>query len=148
MTWSIRSAHELFDLRLCLEVGATRYAAVAAAGGTSIAPLQAALERSREGISTGDPYRVAADSTHFHETIVRLTGNALMESLMAAVSARMMWLFYLTSELDPHEALCEHEEILNAVASGNEGLSEAVAYAHIERDRGESMRVLGESGIR
>jgi DNA-binding GntR family transcriptional regulator len=143
-TWTIRSAHDLFDLRLCLEVGAARFAAGQIATGVSVQPLHDALERSRQGVTTRDTYRIAGDSTHFHETVVDLTGNALMESVMRSVSGRMMWLFYMTSELDPVDALAGHEELLEAIDSGNERVAEAVAYTHIERDRAESMRVLEE----
>jgi len=143
-TWSIHTAHELFDLRLCLEVGAARFAAQQVAGGAPIDTLYDALARSREGLETLDAYRVAGDSTKFHETVVELTGNELMRSLMHSVSGRMMWLFYLTSELDPANALAGHAELVQAIRSGNERVAEAVAYAHIERDRGESMRLLKE----
>ncbi|HET6501048.1 MAG TPA: GntR family transcriptional regulator [Amycolatopsis sp.] len=140
--WTVRSAHDLFDLRLCLEVGAARFAARQIALGASPSPLRGALERSRQGVTTNDPYRIAGDSTLFHETIVELTGNDLMRSLMRSVSGRMMWLFYLTSELDAMDALAGHEELLEAIGSGNERLAESVAYMHIERDRAESMAVL------
>jgi DNA-binding GntR family transcriptional regulator len=143
-TWTIRSAHDLFDLRLCLEVGAARFAAREVSHGKSIDSLYAALESSREGVKTRDNYRVSSDSTRFHETIVELTGNALMCSVMRSVSGRMMWLFYLTSELSPVDALAGHEELLEAIESGNERVAESIAYAHIERDRAESMRVLAE----
>ncbi|MGF6885071.1 DNA-binding GntR family transcriptional regulator [Nocardia sp. GAS34] len=148
-TWTTRSAHELFDLRLCLEVGAARFAARQIASGASPELLYAALVHSREGVATGDNYRIAEDSTLFHEVIVELTGNALMRSVMRSVSGRMMWLFYLTSELDPVDALTGHEDLLDAISSGNERLAESVAYTHIERDRAESMSVLVERyGIR
>jgi DNA-binding GntR family transcriptional regulator len=143
-TWTIRSAHDLFDLRLCLEVGAARFAARQVGAGESIESLYAALAHSREGVTTRDPYRISGDSTTFHETIVELTGNALMRSVMRSVSGRMMWLFYMTSELNPLDALAGHEELLEAIESGNERVAESVAYAHIERDRAESMRVLVE----
>jgi DNA-binding GntR family transcriptional regulator len=144
-TWTIRSAHDLFDLRLCLEVGAARFAARQVSQGTPIEGLRSALERSRAGVRSGDAYRIAADSTMFHEAIVELTGNKLMRSVMRSVSGRMMWLFYMTSELDPLDALAGHEDLLAAIASGNERVAEAIAYAHIERDRVESMRVLVEA---
>jgi DNA-binding GntR family transcriptional regulator len=141
-TWSIRSANDLFDLRLCLEVGAARFAARQVAAGGSVAPLREALAKSRQGLTTGDSYRVAGDSTQFHETMVELTQNALMRSVMRSVSGRMMWLFYMTSELDPLDALDGHQELVDAIASGNERLAESVSYTHIERDRTESMRIL------
>lgn len=147
MTWTTRSAHDLFDLRLCLEVGATRYAARRARDGVSIAPLEAALANCRTGLATGDPYRIAGDSAQFHGTIVQLTGNGLMQSIMESVLGRMMWLFFLTSDLDSAAALNDHADLLGAIASGNERLVESLAYAHIERDREESMRVLERRGI-
>ncbi|MEV4603280.1 GntR family transcriptional regulator [Amycolatopsis sp. NPDC049253] len=143
--WTVQSAHDLFDLRLCLEVGAARFAARQIAQGVSPQPLREALDLSREGVTTGDPYRIAGDSTRFHEVIVKLTGNALMASLMRSVSGRMMWLFYLTSELDVLDALSGHEELLDAIGSGNERLAESVAYMHIERDRAESMAALARN---
>ena len=68
-----------------------------------------------------------------------------MQTVMRSVSGRMMWLFYLTSELDPVDALAGHDELLDAITSGNERVAEATAYAHIERDRAESMHVLIEA---
>ncbi|CAO5155907.1 GntR family transcriptional regulator [Frankia sp. AiPs1] len=141
-TWTIDMAHELFDLRLCMEVGAARFAARQVGLGTSVAPLRVILDRSRDGVSTGDAYRIATDSTEFHEAVVALTGNSLMRSAMRSVTGRMMWLFYLTSDLNADDALDGHAELLRAIESGNERVAESVAYAHIERDRDESMRVL------
>ena len=143
-TWTISSAHDLFDMRLCMEVGAARFAARQVSLGESIEPLLAVLESSRAGVVTHDAYRIAGDSTRFHEVIVDLTGNTLMRSVMRSVTGRMMWLFYMTSELNPIDALQGHEELLEAIESGNERVAESIAYAHIERDRAESMRVLVE----
>lgn len=141
-TWTERSTHDLFDLRLCLEVGAARFAAARVAASAEVTPLVEALERSRDLVAAGDPYSIAEGSIAFHETVVELTGNALMSSTMRTLSGRMMWLFYMTSDLDPAVALAGHEEVLASIASGNERLAEAVAYAHIERDRDESLVVL------
>jgi DNA-binding GntR family transcriptional regulator len=115
------------------------------AAGTSVAPLQAALEGCRDGLDSGDAYRIAGDSTRFHEVVVELTANALMRSVMRSVSGRMMWLFFMTRELDPLDAHHGHEELLAAIESGNERVAEAVAYTHIERDRLDSMRALHHS---
>lgn len=143
-TWTLGMAHELFDLRLCMEVGAARFAARQVGLGRSAQPLRDVLERSRDGVRTRDAYRIAADSTEFHEVVVDLTANTLMRSVMRSVTGRMMWLFYLTSDLDADDALDGHEELLSAIESGKERVAEAIAYAHIERDRDESMRVLVE----
>lgn len=146
-TWSVKAANDLFDLRLCLEVGAARYAAREVAAGVSTEPLRGAFEQSRRAVAERDSYRIARDSTAFHEIIVDLTDNALMRSVMRSVSGRMMWLFFMTSELDPVDALAGHEELLKAIASGNERVAESVAYTHIESDRLESLAALRRLGI-
>jgi DNA-binding GntR family transcriptional regulator len=145
--WSLKAANDLFDLRLCIEVGAARYAARQAGGGSSVAPLEKALNDSRESVASQDAYRIARDSTTFHEVIVDLTDNALMRSLMRSVSGRMMWLFFMTSELDPGDALSGHQELVTSIRSGNERVAEAVAYTHIESDRLESLAALNRLGI-
>jgi DNA-binding GntR family transcriptional regulator len=145
--WSIKAANDLFDLRLCIEVGAARYAARQVAEGASPDPLRYALESSRAGVASRDAYRIARDSTTFHEVIVDMTDNALMRSLMRSVSGRMMWLFFMTSELDPGDALAGHQELVTAITSGNERVAEAVAYTHIESDRLESLATLSRLGI-
>jgi DNA-binding GntR family transcriptional regulator len=146
-TWTIKAADDLFDLRLCLEAGAARYAARQVAGGASAQRLGECLARSREGVASADAYRIAGESTEFHETVVALTGNDLMRSLMQSVAGRMRWLFYLTSDLDVVDALAGHEELYAAICSGNERVAESVAYTHIERDRLESLWVLRAMGI-
>ena len=146
-SWSVKAADDLFDLRLCLEVGAARYAAREVSRGASTEPLRAALDDSRTSVAALDAYRIARHSTAFHEMIVDLTGNALMRSLMRSVSGRMMWLFFMTSEVDPVDALSGHQELLRAIDSGNERVAESVAYTHIESDRLESLAALQRLGI-
>jgi DNA-binding GntR family transcriptional regulator len=77
-TWSVKAAHDLFDLRLCLEVGAARYAARQVAAGAPVDLLAAALARAKDVVADGDAYRIAQDSTWFHEAVVGLTDNELM----------------------------------------------------------------------
>ena len=144
-TWTIRSVHDLFDLRLCIEVGAARYAARRIAEGASIAPLRAALETARGSLENGDAYRMADDSTRFHEAIVDLTDNALMRAVMRSLAGRMMWLFFMTHEPGPLHAHNGHEELLAAIESGDERVAEAVAYTHIEHYRVDSLRALRAS---
>jgi DNA-binding GntR family transcriptional regulator len=140
--WSRKAANDLFDVRLCLEVGAAGFAARQVARGASAQPLHDALKRSRISVEGGDAFMIATESTRFHEVVVDLADNPLMRSAMRSLSGRMMWLFFLTSALDPLEALGGHRRVLDGIASGNQRLAESVAYAHIEQDRDESLAEL------
>jgi DNA-binding GntR family transcriptional regulator len=143
-TWDEKAVDDLFDLRLCIEVGASRFAARRIAEGGSIEPLDAALAYSQDIVHGGDPYEIALSSTRYHEAIVDTAGNELMSSLMRSISGRMMWLFFLTSQLDFADAFQDHVVMRDAIASGNERVAEAVTYAHIERDREPSFTAMRE----
>lgn len=143
-TWTPQLIHDLFDLREVLEVGAARYAARAVGRGTSTEDLEAALEHSHVVVDEGDAYCIAEASTRFHEVIVEMTGNSLLQAAMRSVSGRVQWLFYLTSALDVHDAFQDHVELAGAIGRGDERMAEALAFAHIERDRAPSFAVLQE----
>lgn len=133
--WSEQSVGELFDVRLALEVSAAGYAARRVAAGASVEGLQSMLEASEAALLDGDALRVATTSSDFHQAVVDLADNALLSNLMRAVSGRVTWLFFLTSQLDAQVACQEHHELLNGIQSGNERIAEALSYAHIERGR-------------
>lgn len=141
-TWDEKAVDDLFDLRLCIEVGAARYAARHVSQGGSTAVLDDALKYSQDVVHEGDPYKIAQASTRYHEAIVDLADNQLMKSLMRSVTGRMLWLFYLTSQLDADDAFEDHVVLTDAIRSGNERVAESVAYAHIERDRIPSFSAL------
>lgn len=140
--WDEKAVNDLFDLRLYLEVGAARFAAREVARGASFEPLQKALHYSQDVVHSGDAYRVAEASTWYHEAIVDLSGNDLMKQVMRSVTGRVLWLFYLTSQLDVDDAFDDHVALANAIQSGNERVAESVAYTHIERDRIPSFSAL------
>jgi DNA-binding GntR family transcriptional regulator len=144
--WDEKAVDNLFDLRLTIEVGAARYAARQVALGQSLQTLDEALAYSQRVVPDHDPYAIAQASTWYHEAIVDTAGNELMSQLMRTVSGRMMWLFYLTSQLDVEDAFEDHVTLRDAVASGNERVAESIAYAHIERDRVPSFAALRERG--
>ncbi len=141
-TWTAKAVDDLFDLRLCLEVGATRYAARRVAAGAPTHRLEQVLAETRRVVHERDPYGIAAASAEFHEAVVDQADNALMTTLMQSISGRMIWLFYLTSQLDVDDAFSDHVELCEAIISGNERVAEALAYAHIERDREPSFAAL------
>jgi DNA-binding GntR family transcriptional regulator len=143
-TWTPEAVTELFDVRLAIEVPAAGMAARRIADGRPSGELTAAMDRSDRELARArlDSYRVAETSTALHEAIVVTTGNRLLLSLMRAVSGRILWLFYLTSQRDARTACAEHHDLLDAVTTGNSRLAESIAYAHIERGRAPSLDAL------
>lgn len=145
-TWTVEDVDHLFDVRLSLEVGAAGLAAQAADLGSDLSTLWDALATADQQVEAGDAFRIAEASAAFHEVVVQTTGNSLMASLMRAVSGRMVWLFYLTSQRDAATACSEHHELTSAIESGNRRVAECVAYAHIERGRVPSRAAIRGDG--
>lgn len=143
-TWTAEAVTELFDVRLAIEVPAAGMAARRINEGRTTDELRQAMDRSDREIAHGRPdtYRVAETSTAFHEAIVAATGNRLLISLMQAVSGRILWLFYMTSQRDAKTACAEHHDLLDAITSGHPQLAESIAYAHIERGRKPSLEAM------
>ncbi|MDP4335370.1 GntR family transcriptional regulator [Curtobacterium sp. A7_M15] len=141
-TWTTELIHNLFDLREVLEVGAAGLAAREIGRGASAERIEEALAHSHAVVDDGDPYLIAEASTLLHESIVEATGNPLMQASMRSVSGRVQWLFFLTSDLDVHDAFNDHVELVAAISRGDERMAEALAFAHIERDREPSFAVL------
>lgn len=142
-TWTPRSVHELFDVRLSLEVEAVRYACRQAATGRGLEELEQLVRQSEEVLAMGNDLEVAECSVEFHERLVEFTGNELLISLSRSLSQRMTWLFFLTKRRDSHVACREHWQLLSAIAAGDEELARALAYTHIELGRGPSLAALG-----
>ncbi|MBA8792983.1 DNA-binding GntR family transcriptional regulator [Friedmanniella endophytica] len=144
-TWTRKAVDDLFDVRLCLEVGAARHAARQVALGAPLGPLDAALDDAHHTVEERDAYAIARASTAYHEAVVATAANELMFKMMRTISGRMTWLFHLTSGLSADDAYHDHVSLRDAIASGNERVAESVAYAHIERDRGPTFESLGDA---
>ena len=139
--WTAADVTELYDVRLSLETLATRLAAQSVAAGASLQPLINAIDAEQRALDSKDWLEVAEASTIVHEAIVEIAGSALLTSLMRAVSGRMTWLSYLTSERDQHQSN-EHHGLLDAISAGNDRLAESIAFTHIEKGRAPSLRIL------
>lgn len=145
-SWDAKAVDDLFDVRLSLEAGAAQHAARQIALGSSMSAIDVALAASQQVVDQRDSYRIAQASTDFHEAVFATADNELMLQMMRTISGRMVWLFYLTSDLNVDDAFRDHVVLREAIASGNERVAEAVMYAHIERDRIPSFTSLERSG--
>ncbi|HSX66458.1 GntR family transcriptional regulator [Nocardioides sp.] len=125
----------LLDVRESLEGLAARLAA-SNADATGVATARAALTAARDAMASGDDRAVAAANAGFHEAVVGLSGNPLLQSLMQPLTARLRWLFHLAYADDVNLRLCEeHEEILAAIADGDADRAGDLAGRHVRATR-------------
>lgn len=138
---SLRDVTELFDVRTSLEPLAARLAAQRADEQTRL-DLDRALERADLATAGGGERDIAAANSGFHEVILRLCDNRLLQTLFAPINGRVRWLFRLTSERDPQAMCQEHHDLHAAICTGQPELAAALAFAHVERGRRPSLELL------
>jgi DNA-binding GntR family transcriptional regulator len=121
---------DLFDVRESLEVLAARLAATRA-NADGLRRLRRSLDAALRATGEGDELEIAARNVAFHAEIVALSGNALLESMMRPLDARLLWLFRLTAEHDPLRQCVEHEELYEAIAAKDPGRAAESARRHV-----------------
>ena len=136
---TVEAVRELFEVRSSLEVLAARLAAQACAGGASAEGLERLLEAAHQATESGEEDLIAELNSRLHEEIVDLSGNRLLQKLMAPVSGHVRRLFHLAKDRDQEELFREHVAIVQAIKRGEAELAAALAFAHVEESRIESL---------
>ncbi|MDQ7878980.1 GntR family transcriptional regulator [Microbacterium sp. QXD-8] len=139
---TLNDVEELFVVRSSLEVLAAKLAAQACAGGASSDELFARLARAETALDAGDDRDIAGANSALHEEILDLSGNTLLIGLMGPINGRVRRLFRLEAERDQRVLCAEHRELCHAIADGNVEWAGALAYAHVEHSRVDSLRLM------
>lgn len=134
-------AEELFDVRMALESMAARLAA-RRADPSAVSGLRRTLDRAREATEAREFDVVAACNTEFHQTVVDIAGNHYLSLLVAPMARRIQWVFRVSAATRAPHSWTEHEELMNAIADGDEEYAEAVARAHVAAARASYRRMV------
>lgn len=138
----IEHVEELFAVRVSLEVLAARLAALRCAAGDTGEGLAAMLVEAERAVAGGQQAAIADATAALHEEIVRLSGNELLQQLMGPVAGRVQRLFHIVIERDEVRQHDEHRELCNAILNGEPELAAALALAHVEQGRFETMPIV------
>jgi DNA-binding GntR family transcriptional regulator len=123
---------QMYDMRAVIEglafaEAARRGAAKAARQGPAL------IEAGRKAVATGEVPRMIAADMKFHAFIHELSGNTLVAPTLAphlTYMQRVMGQVLLRDD-KPRDIWDEHERMLDAVATGNPALAEALARGHV-----------------
>ncbi|MFG2438193.1 GntR family transcriptional regulator [Streptomyces sp. NPDC048508] len=141
---TLRDVDELFDLRLSLEVFATRRAAQVSAAGASTARLSELMTVAEDATRRADVHEIPGANTALHAEIVALTGNRLLQTTLQPSLGLVQWVFTLTGDRDQRVQCSEHQDICAAITEGKPDLAAALAYTHIEMGRAPSLATLAD----
>ncbi|NUR88828.1 MAG: GntR family transcriptional regulator [Nonomuraea sp.] len=139
---TVRDVNELYDVRGSLEVLATRLAAERCALGASAEALGRILEEAESAVAANDGVLLSATNSRFHAAILALSDNRLLQDLMAPIVGRVNRLFYIVPESFQVNFHHEHAELFRAISSGQPDLAAALAFAHVEHSRRDTVPVV------
>ncbi|WP_458319028.1 GntR family transcriptional regulator [Mycolicibacterium brisbanense] len=138
-----RQVTDLFGIREALEVLAVREATVRIAHGTPH-HLHEALQNARAAIASADIDAAHAANAQFHDEIIALSGNELLQGILEPLLGRLHWLF--RQILDVESVIEEHQRLYDAMLSGDSEQSAALARAHVLAYRAHTLDYLFRDG--
>ncbi|GAA1724553.1 GntR family transcriptional regulator [Isoptericola hypogeus] len=134
-----RQVINLFSIREALEVLAVREATVQVAAGRPHG-LDRILQDARAAIERDDRDAAHAANARFHDEIIALTDNELLQGVLDPLLGRLHWLF--RQILDVDVVVEEHERLRDAIVSGDPERAAAVARAHVLAYRAHTLGYL------
>ncbi|MGV9771442.1 GntR family transcriptional regulator [Streptosporangium sp. NPDC003464] len=139
---TVRDVNELYDVRASLEVLATRLAAEQCWLGASAEILREILDEAERAVTANDGALLSATNSRFHAAILTLSDNQLLQDLMAPILGRVNRLFYIVPESDQVNFHHEHAELYRAISAGQVELAAALAFAHVEHSRRDTLPIV------
>ncbi|WP_214322773.1 GntR family transcriptional regulator [Nonomuraea sediminis] len=139
---TVRDVNELYDVRCSLEVLATRLAAERCSLGASAEVLRELLDEAESAVAANDGALLSATNSRFHAAILTLSDNQLLQDLMAPILGRVNRLFYIVPESNQVNFHHEHAELYRAISSGQAELAAALAFAHVEHSRRDTLPIV------
>lgn len=123
---------DLFDVREALEVLACQLAAERAEPG-ELKRLKMLVQEARAGMERGAIVDVQTANSDFHDTITAIARNEFLRAALEPLQGRMHWLLRYAQNLP--ELIDEHEELYEAIASGNPRQAAARSAKHVRKYR-------------
>ncbi|MFF2010527.1 GntR family transcriptional regulator [Streptomyces sp. NPDC058195] len=136
-------AADFFDIREHLEALAASLAA-RRADRDGLRTLERLLDRARRVADSPRRTReLGSVHADFHQQIVLMSDNPLLQGLMTPLDGRLRRLFSLTSEPGDGPVMCgEHEQLYAAIRSGDAQAAERIARSHVAGTRETALRML------
>ncbi|WP_197061012.1 GntR family transcriptional regulator [Microbacterium mangrovi] len=139
---TVQDVRELFEVRAALEVLAARLAADECARGASGERLMLRLAAAEDAVRDRDAARIASCTAELHDEILVLSNSRLLQNLMVPVRGRIRRLFHVVTQRDGVGLHREHRDLCSAIVNGQTELAAALALAHVEHSRYETMPIV------
>jgi DNA-binding GntR family transcriptional regulator len=134
---------DLFDIRLALEVLATRL--VAERSGPACAASLGSIVRA--AAETSDLDELAGLNTRFHATICAFCGNNLLAGMMESLHTKMQWVYRQSAAVRAPHSWAEHEALATAIRAGDGDAAAAAARTHVMNARASAMSLMASPRV-
>ncbi|MEV7190077.1 GntR family transcriptional regulator [Kitasatospora sp. NPDC093102] len=135
-------AEHFFAVREPLEALAASLAAQHATP-AGLKNLERILARTRRAAEAGRLRETVGLNADFHRAIVELSGNPLLQDMMAPLDGRLRRLFRLTTGPESGTPMCtEHEQLLAAIRARDPRTAADLARRHVAGTRAYALTVL------
>ncbi|PKW16113.1 GntR family transcriptional regulator [Saccharopolyspora spinosa] len=132
---SVTDVHDLFGLRLLLEVPSAALAAVSE-NSEQLDRMRQAFSAMEDACARGNELAFQQHDTTFHDAILRAAGNAqVAEAVSRARGQAHTRRLSTTHTRSLAEVIAAHREIHDAVLSGDEARASAAVKAHLTETR-------------
>lgn len=137
---SEQDVEDIFEIRLSLEVLTARLAAqrVDAAGAAMLEELTA-----KAAVAT-TAAELASLNTAFHTEISRISGNALLVSIMETLHDRIQWVYRQTAVERAPSSWHEHQAMAAAICAGDTDAAARAAETHVMEARQAALALAGD----
>ncbi len=138
---TMASIRELFELRLIIEPAA----AALATGKVDVTQLRAINIAPQHAGSEGEQLAFVDSNRAFHRAIAAATGNRRLIALLESIGDEMQRLVHLglfgaaSKESEREAADRQHEELIEALASGDADAVREAARNHVEHARSQAI---------
>jgi len=146
---SLSDIRNIYQVLISLE--STAAALVASREDADLAPLVNACETMTDALEGGDMLTWAAADEVFHETLIALSGNTRLKSVVMNCRDQVHRVRRFTQMVKPHpqplESIQEHYAIIDAMRCGDAAKASDLYRAHRERGWRDQTIVLQQYGI-
>lgn len=131
---TLREVDEILGVRTVLEVESARLAATACTE-EGLRSLKEALKAGEETLDEGDERALVNANSHFHQTITKIAGNAVLGQLISRLDKQIRWYFAPVALRRAAESWREHAEIVDAIGSEDRDRAAELMHRHAEQTR-------------
>lgn len=128
----VKDVEDLFDIREALE-GLAAGLAARRAQPADLRRIRWVLSEARVAADENDHSALSAANLQFHGAVSELAGNPALSSMLEVVGVRLRW--DSVPDRDAVKVLHEHEQLLDAIGSGDADRASRLATEHVQQIR-------------